>query len=76
MLLRKNQFIKRPQSDKAEIVNLVKRQAKKDTEKGIEVKEDRVSLKALAFISSWNQYSNQSIISKVYHKLVNIIRRI
>jgi hypothetical protein len=55
---------------------LVKRKARRGTGRNIKVKGDRISLKALALISSWNKYSNQSIISKVYHKIVNSIRRI
>jgi len=70
----KNQ--KKPQSVKVGVANLVKRKARRGTGRNIKVKGDRISLKALALISSWNKYSNQSIISKVYHKIVNSIRRI
>ena len=70
----KNQ--RKPQSAKAGVANLVKRRARRGTGRNIKVKGDRISLKALALISSWNKYSNQSIISKVYHKIVNSIRRI
>jgi hypothetical protein len=56
-------------------VNLELKEVRKDTESDIVVKGDRISLKALAVISSWNQYSNQSTLSKVYHKIVNSIRR-
>ncbi len=72
----KKESLKRQQSVKEKVASLVKRKVKIDTEKGIEVKEDRISLKALALMSSWNKYSNQSIISKIYHKIVNSIRRI
>tara|TARA_R110002020_G_scaffold23348_1_gene77798 strand:+ start:5338 stop:5517 length:180 start_codon:yes stop_codon:yes gene_type:complete len=51
------------------------KEVKKDTEKNTTDKENKISLKALAVISSWNQYSNQTKISKVYHKIVNSIRR-
>ena len=71
----KKENLKRQQSVKEKVASLVKRKVKIDTEKGIEVKEDRISLKALALMSSWNKYSNQSIISKIYHKIVNSIRR-
>ena len=71
----KKESLKRQQSVKEKVASLVKRKVKIDTEKGIEVKEDRISLKALALMSSWNKYSNQSIISKIYHKIVNSIRR-
>ena len=70
----KKESLKRQQSVKEKVASLVKRKVKIDTEKGIEVKEDRISLKALALMSSWNKYSNQSIISKIYHKIVNSIR--
>ena len=67
--------LKRQGSAKGEEASLELREVKKDTGNDIEVKGDRVSLKALAVISSWNQYSNQSTLSKVYHKIVNSIRR-
>ena len=56
-------------------VNLELKEVRKDTESDITVKGNKISLKALAVISSWNQYSNQSTLSKVYHKIVNSIRR-
>ena len=63
------------ESDRVVGVNLELKEVRKDTESDIVVKGDRISLKALAEISSWNQYSNQSTLSKVYHKIVNSIRR-
>jgi len=51
------------------------KEVKKDTGKNTMDKENKISLKALAVISSWNQYSNQTKISKIYHKIVNSIRR-
>ena len=63
------------ESDRGVGVNLELKEVRKDTESDIVVKGDRISLKALAVISSWNQYSNQSTLSKVYHKIVNSIRR-
>jgi hypothetical protein len=63
------------ESDRVVGVNLELKEVRKDTESDIVVKGDRISLKALAVISSWNQYSNQSTLSKVYHKIVNSIRR-
>ena len=56
-------------------VSTESREAKKDIENDIMDKADKIGLKALAFISSWNQYSNGTKISKIYHKIVNSIRR-
>ena len=67
---------KRPQFVKVVGVSSELKEVKKDTEKNTTDKENKISLKALAVISSWNQYSNQTKISKVYHKIVNSIRRI
>ena len=43
----------------------------KEVKKNTMDNENRISLKALAFISSWNEYSNGSKISRIYHKIVN-----
>tara|TARA_R110000823_G_scaffold217544_4_gene346892 strand:+ start:161 stop:391 length:231 start_codon:yes stop_codon:yes gene_type:complete len=56
-------------------VSTESREAKKDIENDTSDKVDEIGLKALAFISSWNQYSNGTKISKIYHKIVNSIRR-
>jgi len=66
---------KRPQLVKVVGVSSELREVKKDTGKNTMDKENKISLKALAVISSWNQYSNQTKISKIYHKIVNSIRR-
>ena len=57
-------------------VSLESREAKKDIGKDTMDRGNKISLKALAVISSWNQYSNKTKISKIYHKIVNSIRRI
>tara|TARA_R100000995_G_scaffold72143_1_gene40859 strand:+ start:298 stop:528 length:231 start_codon:yes stop_codon:yes gene_type:complete len=56
-------------------VSMESREVKKDIENDTMDKVDEIGLKALAFISSWNQYSNKTKISKIYHKIVNSIRR-
>ena len=56
-------------------VSTESREVKKDIESDTSDKVDEIGLKALAFISSWNQYSNGTKISKIYHKIVNSIRR-
>tara|TARA_R110002124_G_scaffold97043_1_gene241828 strand:- start:120 stop:350 length:231 start_codon:yes stop_codon:yes gene_type:complete len=56
-------------------VSTESREVKKDIENDTSDKVDEIGLKALAFISSWNQYSNGTKISKIYHKIVNSIRR-
>jgi|TARA_R100000808_G_C2034847_1_gene77042 hypothetical protein len=66
---------KRPELDRVVGVSLESREVKKDTGNDTMDRENKISLKALAVISSWNQYSNKTKISKVYHKIVNSIRR-
>ena len=66
---------KRPALDRVVGVSLESREAKKDIGKDTMDRGNKISLKALAVISSWNQYSNKTKISKIYHKIVNSIRR-
>ena len=67
--------LKKPRLVKVEEVSTESKEVKKDTEKDIMDKADKIGLKALAFIVSWNEYSNKTKISKIYHKIVNSIRR-
>ena len=42
---------------------------KKDTEKNIRIEEDRMSLKGLAVISAFNNYTNESWIRRLLNKI-------
>ena len=59
------------ESVKEEEVSSGSKEVRKDIERNQEDKETKISLKALAIISSWNKYSSKTKISKSYHKLIN-----
>ena len=59
------------ESVKEEEVSSGSKEVRKDLERNQEDKETKISLKALAIISSWNKYSSETKISKSYHKLIN-----
>ena len=59
------------ESVKEEEVSSGSKEVRKDIERNQEDKETKISLKALAVISSWNKYSSETKISKSYHKLIN-----
>ncbi|MAC55769.1 MAG: hypothetical protein CME31_24770 [Gimesia sp.] len=60
---------RRPESVRAEGVNLETKTVKKDIEKNIKIEEDRISLKGFAVISAWNSYTNESWIRRLLNKI-------
>jgi len=60
---------RRPESVRAEGVNLETKTVKKDTEKNIKIEKDRISLKGFAVISAWNSYTNESWIRRLLNKI-------
>jgi hypothetical protein len=60
---------RRPESVRAEGVNLETKTVKKDIEKNIKIEKDRISLKGFAVISAWNSYTNESWIRRLLNKI-------
>jgi len=60
---------RRPESVRAEGVNLETKTVKKDTEKNIRIEEDRISLKGFAVISAWSNYTNESWLRRFLNKI-------